>query len=197
MWGRAARLAGTGLLLLAAAGCQRQAPQGAEAAARAADQPKPILAAVVPQAAPAPDPQDFVARAAAANAFEIAAAEVAEARAQNAAVKQFAAMMGHDHAESADELAAALRDAGQSLTPGGSPRPEQQAALDALRSVDPKGFDKAYMDGQVQAHQTTLALLQGYAQDGETVSLKVFAGKAASVVQHHLTLARSLDEQLP
>lgn len=195
MRGRCTLLAAAGLILAVAA-CQRQAPQGAEAAAHAADRPKPTLAAIVPQAAPAPSAQDFVNQAAASDAFEVAAGQIAQQRAQNAAVKALAAMMVHDHLESSVELKAALGESGQGLQANAGPDRDQQQALDELRRADAKAFDKIYLDGQVRAHQTALARLQAYAQNGQVTALQIFAGKAASLVQHHLQAAQDLDARM-
>ena len=184
------------VLGLTAAGCERAAPQGAEAAAHAADQPKPGPVAITPQASPQPSAQDFVTQASAGDAFEIAAAQIAQSRAQNPEVKDLARMIAHDHAASSGKLKAALDEAGQSLAAANAPNPDQQAQLGRLRQEAPKGFDKAYLAGQVAAHQKALALMQGYAQDGGVTALKAFAGEGASLVQRHLDLAQSLDERL-
>ena len=191
-----ARLAALAAALLAA-GCQRQPPQGAEAAAHAADQPRPVVAALVPQAAPVADAQGFAGQASAADAFEIAAAQTAVQRSQNAAVKGFAEMMAYDHMNAAAEFKTALAEAGRTLTPSGGLTPDQQARLDELRRIDAKAFDKTYMDGQMLAHRQALELMQAYAQNGDVPALKAFAGKAGAVAQHHLDLAETIDEQLP
>jgi putative membrane protein len=184
-------------LLLGLAACQRQTPLGAEAAWQAADQPRPVLVAAVPQAAPIPDAQAFVSQAGASDAFEIAAAQTAAQRAQNPDVRVFAAVMIHDHSDSSADLKAALAEAGQSLSPSSGPTPDQQARLEALRSADPKVFDKTYIDGQVQAHRAALAQLAAYAQNGQVVALSSFAANGAGMTQKHLAMAQSLDEQLP
>ena len=182
---------------LALAGCQRQAPKGAEAAWSAADQPQPTPVAVTPQAAARPPAQDFVSQAAAGDAFEIAAAQSAVARARDPRVRLFAAVMLHDHSVSTRELASALAEAGQSLAAPSGPTADQQAKVEALRRADPQAFDKAYVSGQVQAHQTALAQLQAYAQNGQVVSLAAFAANGASMTQNHLEMAKSLGKQLP
>ncbi len=184
-------------MLLSLAACQRQTPLGAEAAWQAADRPKPVLAAATPQASPIPDAQAFVSQAGASDAFEIAAAQTAAQRAQNPDVRAFATVMIHDHTDSSAGLKAALAEAGQGLSPPAGPTADQQAKLDALRSADPKVFDKTYLDGQVQAHRTALAQLAAYAQNGQVVALSSFAANGAGMTQTHLAMAKSLDEQLP
>lgn len=52
------------------------------------------------------------------------------------------------------------------------------------------------MDGQVDAHQDALNLLQRYAQDGDVASIKSFAATTAPVVQGHLDQAKVLRDAL-
>ncbi|MDB5446332.1 MAG: hypothetical protein JWQ97_1649, partial [Phenylobacterium sp.] len=167
-----------------------------EAASQAAGQPRPVLVATVPQAAPVPSAQDFVNQAAAGDAFEIAAGQVAQQRAQSPAVRAFADMMVHDHTESTSALKKAIAEAGHPLSLATTPSADQQAQLAALTHEDAKSFDKAYVEGQVAAHQAALALLQAYGQNGDEPALKAFAGEAVSVVERHLDQAKALSEQL-
>ena len=73
-------------------------------------------------------------------------------------------------------------------------RADMQAKLDALNASTT--FDKDYMTGQVEAHQNTLTLLQGYAAAGDTPAIKTFAAASAPVVQGHLERARTLNDSL-
>jgi putative membrane protein len=185
-----------GLCTVALGACERRAPRGAEAALRAEEQPKPVLAAVTPQPAPTPSAQAFVAQASAADAFEIAAAQAAQQKATHPAVRAFADMMVHDHTESQTQLKAALAQAGQPLSASAQPDAEQQRRLAAMAAADAGSFDRVYLQGQVAAHQTALGVLQSYAQNGDVPALTAFAGEASGTVQRHLTHAKSLLEQI-
>jgi len=182
------------LLLLAACG----QPQGAQNAAYAADAKaaQPVASAITPAPAPVPAAADFVAKAAAGDAFELQAAAAAQGHADDAQVKAFAAMMARDHAKSAADLRQAVAQSGLSLTPAGGLSAGQQQGLADLGKAAGHDFDKGYMAGQVQAHQDALTLLQDYAQNGDNPSLKAFAGEALRVVQHHYALAKSLRDSL-
>jgi putative membrane protein len=183
--------------VLALAACQRHPPAGAEAAARAADQPRPVLSAVVPAPAPTPSAQAFVDEVGAADAFEVAAGRTAAQRAQNPAVKAFAAMMVQDHSRSAEELRTAVEQSGRALRPPGGMDAGRRAELAQLSAASPAAFDRLYVQGQVTAHQAALARLQAYAQDGDAPSLKSHAAQAASTVARHLDEAKQILEQLP
>jgi putative membrane protein len=67
-----------------------------------------------------------------------------------------------------------------------------QDELDDLSKADPRDFDKEYADAMVDAHQSALNLLQRYAQDGDTPTLKTFAADTAPKVQEHLNMAEGL-----
>jgi putative membrane protein len=192
---RASSFAVCGALLAAACGPQPQGPQAAAAQAdRSAAGPAP--SAIVQPPTPEKSAQDFVTKAAGADAFEIEAARQAMQRATNGDVKAFAAMMLRDHQKSSSDLRKAVAGAGQTLSVPGAPPADLQAALARLGQADPTAFDRAYMTGQLGAHQAALTLLQDYAQNGDVVALKAFAAEASPVVQSHYQAAKSLHDAL-
>lgn len=140
--------------------------------------------------APIGTPQAFADTAAASNAYEIAAAKVAQDKGSSAAVKDFAAMMIKDHTKATADLKAAAAQV-EGVTVNAQMTPKQQADLDAL-NVATTDFDSVYVQQQIAAHEATLSTLQGYAASGDAVPLKDFAGKTAPVVEGHLTKARTL-----
>lgn len=184
-------------LCAAAAGCGRS-PQGAENAAFTADQQATGTASAVIVSEPTPPASaaDFTAKAAAGDAFELQAAQAALQRAADPGVKSYAAMMIRDHGKSAADLSKAVANSGQSLPAVGSPSAEQQFALAELAHADAASFDKAYIVGQVKAHQAALTLMQDFAQNGDVPSLKAYAGRATAVVQHHYEMANQILGQL-
>jgi putative membrane protein len=139
-----------------------------------------------------PSTPDFVAKAAATDMFEIAAAKLAEKRSKNADVKAFAAMMIHDHTLSTANLKAAIKASGAAVTPPAALPGDMQAKLDALKAASDADFDKAYIASQVQAHTDALPAMQAYAANGDTPQIKDFAAKTAPVVQAHLAKATSI-----
>jgi putative membrane protein len=168
--------------------------KGAATPAEQAATPDANPAATVPTPANEARAPDFVAKAAASDMFEIAAAKVARTRSTNPEVKKFAAMMVADHTKSTAGLKKAIADSGQAITPPAALPDDLQGKLDDLNKVDAKAFDKDYMGGQVDAHQAALNLMQRYAQDGDVAQIKTFAAATAPVVQTHLDHARSLSD---
>ena len=171
---------------------------GAENAAARADAKAsgPIPTAVTPAPAAQTSAAEFAAKAAAGDAFELQAAQIAQQRATQPAVKAFAAMMLRDHGKSQADLKEALAQSGEALTAAGALSPGQQQGLADLSKASAQDFDKAYMAGQVQAHEDALTLMQDYAQNGDNSALKAFAAQAAAVVQHHYEMAKTLRDEL-
>ena len=187
------------LLALAACGQSQGSHQGARNATFAAEAKAAnatIPSAVVSAPSPPTAAADFAVKAAAGNAFELAAAQAAQGRAQDAGVKGFAAMMLRDHGLSAEKLKRALAESGQTLAAAGPMSPGQQQGLADLSKLTGPDFDKAYMRGQVQAHQDALTLMQDYAQNGDNPALKAFAAESSAVVQAHYAVARQILSQL-
>jgi putative membrane protein len=136
----------------------------------------------------------FVENAGQGNMYEIQAAKIAEEKSKNAEVKAFAKMMVTDHTALMNEMKPLVTKAGK--TPPTDLDQRRKGFLDNLRAAGPADFDKTYIDQQVAAHQETLTLMQGYADNGDDAGLKGAAGKAAPKVQAHLDRAQALQGKL-
>lgn len=143
------------------------------------------------QPAPVTSTRDFVTAAAQSDAFERRAGHMAETMARSPRVKSFGARMVRDHTMTTRNLQAALRKAGKPVPPPPMLSPDQQQMLGQLKGSG-AGFDAAYLQQQVQAHQQALALLQGYAQGGDNPIIRGAARKTIPLVQHHLMMAQQL-----
>lgn len=141
---------------------------------------------------PTPSGQEFADKAAKSDAFEIAAAKLAKTNADSAEVKKFAATMIEAHTGSTAKIKAAAAKAKPEIKPDPTLTSDQQATLDDLAKLKGADFDKAYIDNQVSAHEDAQSLMKGYADKGDTPSLKAAAGEIAPVVQKHLDMAKAL-----
>ena len=139
-----------------------------------------------------PTGQEFADKAAKSDAFEIAAAKLAKTNADSADVKKFAATMIEAHTGSTAKIKAAAAKAMPEIKPDPTLTSDQQSKLDDLGKLKGADFDKAYIDGQISAHEDALSLMKGYADKGDTPSLKAAAGEIAPVVQKHLDMAKAL-----
>ena len=195
-------IASTAALALSLAGCGKKAEQTADSVANGAAETADTAGAMASNAmvdvqqamTPTPTGQDFVDKAAKSDAFEIAAAKIAQTNASSQAVKDFAAEMIKAHTESTAKIKAAAATATPAITPNATLTKDQDEDLTELRALKGAAFDEAYIDDQVDAHQDALVLMRDYAEHGDTASLKAAAGEIAPVVQKHLDHAKSLDK---
>ena len=141
---------------------------------------------------PTPTGQEFADKAAKSDAFEIAAAKLAKTNADSADVKKFAATMIEAHTGSTAKVKAAAAKATPEIKPDPTLTSDQQSKLDDLAKLKGADFDKAYVDGQISAHEDALSLMKDYADKGDTPSLKTAAGEIAPKVQDHLDMAKAL-----
>jgi putative membrane protein len=132
----------------------------------------------------------FVSNAVQGNMYELEAAKIAEQKSKTAGVKDFAKQMVKDHTKLGDDMKPLISAAGQ--TPPAELDQRRKGMLDNLKAADAASFDKTYMDQQVAAHDETLTLMKGYADNGSDAGLKGGASKAVPIVQHHLDMAKKL-----
>jgi putative membrane protein len=136
----------------------------------------------------------FVDNAGQGNMYEIEAAKIAEQKSKSADVKAFAKMMVADHTALQAEMAPLIAKAGKTAPADLDQR--RKGFLDNLKAADAKDFDKTYIDQQVAAHDETLTLMKGYADNGDDAGLKAAAAKTAPKVQAHLDKAKAIQAKL-
>jgi putative membrane protein len=136
----------------------------------------------------------FVDNAGQGNMYEIEAAKIAEQKSKSADVKAFATMMVADHTALQAEMAPLIAKAGKTAPADLDQR--RKGFLDNLKAADAKDFDKTYIDQQVAAHDETLTLMKGYADNGDDAGLKAAAAKTAPKVQAHLDKAKAIQAKL-
>jgi putative membrane protein len=134
----------------------------------------------------------YLAQAGSSDQFEIQSGQLALQASQNPAVQNFANMIIRDHTNSTHMLLSAAASA-RITPPPAAILPAQQAMLDQLRSAGTgSNFDVAFKQVQIKAHQSALALHQGYAQGGDVAALRATAAQIVPVVQGHLAQAQAL-----
>lgn len=142
---------------------------------------------------PTPTGQEFADKAAKSDAFEIAAAKLAETNGSSVKIKAFASNMIKAHTESTAKIKAAAAKASPAITPDPTLTGEQNDELADLTNLKGAAFDKEYIDGQIDAHDDALELMENFAKDGDVAPLKTAAGEIAPVVKGHLEMAKALE----
>jgi putative membrane protein len=133
----------------------------------------------------------YVAKAGAADLYEIQASQLAATRARRPQVREFAQMLVTDHTHSTQMVSDAARSDGLDPRPP-MLEPAQRRMLRQLERARDRDFDRLYLGQQIPAHQQGLALHRSYARNGEGRALRRTAGEIVPVVQHHLERARQL-----
>lgn len=139
--------------------------------------------------------KDFVAHAAMSDMFEIQTGQMAQDQGGSDAVKQFGQMLVTDHGSSSRELMDVAKAAGVDTAPPSALDQRHQVIADSLKDAEKSGFDAAFAQAQVQAHQEGIALFEAYARNGDNDQLKAFAQKGLPTLQKHLETAQRISGQ--
>ncbi|MGZ3871625.1 MAG: DUF4142 domain-containing protein [Mucilaginibacter sp.] len=140
------------------------------------------------------DDAKFATDAANGGMAEVALGKLAQQKAVNAQVKNFADMMVTDHTKANDELTAIAKE--KNITLPVTVDADHQKKMDDLSKLSGKDFDKAYVDAMVDGHKKTLDLLQNAAKNCSDTTLKAFAAKTAPVVQMHLDAINKIHDAI-
>jgi putative membrane protein len=134
--------------------------------------------------------QAFVQKAAQGGIAEVQLAQTAQQKTQSEQVKQFAQKMIDDHTPNNEQLVKLATTLG--VTPPTEPDAMQQKMALRLETMSGSKFDRAYIHGQIQAHETMLKLFRNEAAHGQDPQLKSFAEQTVPVIQEHLSMAQQL-----
>jgi len=115
---------------------------------------------------------------------EVAAADLALAKAQRADVKQFAQMMKDAHTQANRELADLATKKNVAL-------PAKKPSDHGLDDKSGADFDTAYLKQQVTAHEKAEKLFEKGTKSSDA-DIRAWAEKTLPVVREHLTEARKL-----
>jgi putative membrane protein len=144
-----------------------------------------------------PATKTFTDKVAVSNKFEIDTSELALKYGKSADVKAFAQKMINDHQKAGADFKAALAQASIE-PPADSLDVAHTAKYAKLRLfTTEKGFDAAYVDEQLKAHEDAVATFKDYAANGPTAAVKSFAEKTLPTLEHHLEMAKSLKSKMP
>ncbi|MFL5384397.1 MAG: DUF4142 domain-containing protein [Longimicrobiaceae bacterium] len=193
-------LLGPALVLAACKSDSDDQAASTDTTAVAAPTPAPAPPPAAPPAAGAPNDAQIAAIVLAANAVDSTAGELAQQKGTNAAVKQFGQTMVTDHG-GVNKQAVAL--AGRlNLTPEENPTSRQltqggEQSRAQLNGLSGAAFDRAYVDHEVEYHQTVLdALDQTLIPNAQNAELKALLTQTRPAVAAHLEMAKNLQKQL-
>ncbi|HEY8618410.1 DUF4142 domain-containing protein [Phenylobacterium sp.] len=197
-------LAAAAVAALSLAACQKSNETAENAAASAGGQTPAVNAAqdavgaavgqVSAATAGANTLQGYVMNAAMGDMYEIQAAQIAQQKGKSAEVKSLAKMIQTDHTAAMNQMKPMVTAAGQ--TPPAALDQRRQGMIDNLNAAPADQFDKVYLTQQVAAHEESLTLHKGYAENGDNADLKGHAAKVAPKIQAHLDQAKQLAQKM-
>jgi putative membrane protein len=103
------------------------------------------------------DARHFAEQALGANMAEVRLGELAQKKAQNASVKEFAQMMIRDHTKAANELKQAVKGSG--VDAPSKLDAKHQALYDRLSKLSGAEFDREYISAMVDGHREVRSML--------------------------------------
>ncbi|WP_027168547.1 DUF4142 domain-containing protein [Mesorhizobium sp. WSM3224] len=126
--------------------------------------------------------QTFVNKAAIGGMFEVDSSRIAQDRAKDQQVKNFAEKMIADYGAANEKLKKIAGE--QKLQVPAQPDTAHKTDLERLQNTT-KGFDQPYVEMQRGAHADAVDLFQSYAKDGDNPSLKAFAAETLPTLKMH------------
>jgi putative membrane protein len=142
----------------------------------------------------AADDLKFIAAVAEHNLAEIELGKLAQERAHNADVKEFAARMVRDHGKANDDLKPIADAKGIALPT--TPDKSHQRKRDTLAKKSGADFDKAFMKDMVKDHKKDVKEFQKHARSSKDGDVKNYASNALPLLEEHLRLARETEDAL-
>jgi putative membrane protein len=136
----------------------------------------------------------FLREAASSNLMEIRLGQLAQTKASNQAVKQFAQRMTVDHTNLENQVTSAVSAGGQTWNPAMDSRHAQQVSR--LEGLSGEQFDRAYMSLMIKGHQRDVNNFQTQSQSARSNQVRTLATNSLPVLQQHLSLAIQVGSQV-
>ena len=142
------------------------------------------------------DPGDktFMEKAAMGGKEEVELGQLAQEKAQNEQVKQFAQRMVTDHSQANSNLMDLSSKLNVTLPT--SMDDQQQKDKEKLSKLNGAKFDKEYMKMMVEDHQKDVNDFQQQSQNAINSDVKSFASSTLPTLQQHLDLAKTVSESV-
>jgi len=138
--------------------------------------------------------RQFVERAASGGMTEVEMGKVAQQKAANDQVKQFAARMVQDHTMANEELKQLAQSKGVAIPPVASK--DHHGGKDKLSKLSGAEFDRQYMAHMVSDHRKTVAEFKKASESAKDGEVKAFASKTLPKLQEHLAQAQSINDSV-
>jgi len=136
----------------------------------------------------------FLVKAANDGMTEVQLGKLGEKKATSQRVKDFSAMMVHDHSVANDKVKSLAAQKNAILPTSVSD--ENQKKIDGLSKRTQKDFDRDYMDAMVKDHETTIDMFETAMKNTKDPDVNSFADKTLPILRMHLDSAKSVRSSL-
>jgi putative membrane protein len=135
--------------------------------------------------------REFATMAAGNGLYEVEVSRLAQSRATDPQVRNFAQMLVQHHTQANSELMTLLR--GKGFTPPTAMPPDKQAKIQRLSQLSGAEFDRQYIQVTgIQDHQADVALFERASREAADPQLKGWAAKTLLVLRQHLQAAQGI-----
>lgn len=141
-----------------------------------------------------PQERLFVEKAASAGFAEVAMGKLAQEKASNEQVEEFAEIMVRDHGEANEELEQLADNKGMKLP--GQPEAQHRQSMQHLEKLSGAEFDRAYIRQMMNNHEIAIADYEQQSRQGQDIALKSFATKNLLILREHLRMAQTIERNL-
>jgi putative membrane protein len=126
--------------------------------------------------------------------LEVRLGQIAEQKAVNPSVRQFAQRMISDHSRLQNEWTYMASSNGMSVSP--QLDNTDKAKVDQLNRLSGPEFDRVYMNLMIQGHQEAVNRLQNEGQYAQSAPVRARVANDLPILQQHLSLAQQVGAQV-
>lgn len=137
---------------------------------------------------------NFLVKAADGGMAEVKLGEIAQQKATNAKVKEFAGMMITDHTGANGQVKSLA--AARNVTLPAMPGDDNIKKSDDLFKKTGTDFDKSYMSTMIDDHQKTIDLFEDASGDTKDAEVKTFIDNTLPKLRMHLDSAKAIQKRL-
>jgi putative membrane protein len=136
--------------------------------------------------------QQWIQQTMAAGSIALQTSEIALQKAQDDEVKQFAAFEV-DEQKGLTEVLRSMMDPAGTATTQTQPDQKHAAMVQKLQQAKADGFDREYVQGQIDGHKELLQIQESFVKSGSTNREAMNVAKlAASRIREHITVLQDL-----
>jgi putative membrane protein len=135
----------------------------------------------------------FLVRVANSGLAEVQVTSIAQQKAQNQEVKDFAAMLYHDHSALNDVVKGLASQ--KSITLPDSITADKKEMISNLEQKSGKEFDKEFISAMISAHVTSIESFEKVAKDESDAEVKNFAEQTLPKLREHHDKAVALQKK--